>query len=60
MTWITSLTTDRERFLRRLDVQEGYGTTALYDAIAASPGLIDGEEPGRWTTDLSLLRVAVE
>jgi Ca-activated chloride channel family protein len=41
VTWVTEFTDDRERFLTRLSVQEGRGPTALYDALAASPGLVD-------------------
>jgi len=41
VAWITDFTEDRERFLRRLEVQEAYGTTALFDAIAATPRLVD-------------------
>ncbi|HET6373667.1 MAG TPA: VWA domain-containing protein [Candidatus Polarisedimenticolia bacterium] len=47
VTWITEFTTDAALFKRRLDVQEGYGQTALYDALAASPGLIDASEQSR-------------
>ncbi|MFQ5701831.1 MAG: VWA domain-containing protein [Acidobacteriota bacterium] len=44
VTWITSFTTDSREFLERLNVQEAYGQTALYDALAASPRLVD-EDP---------------
>jgi Ca-activated chloride channel family protein len=47
VTWITDFTTDRERFLLRLEVQEAYGQTALFDAIAASPRLVDESIKGR-------------
>jgi VWFA-related protein len=47
VAWITEFTGDRERFLRRLWVQEGYGQTGLNDAIAAAPGLVDAEIKGR-------------
>jgi Ca-activated chloride channel family protein len=47
VAWITETTSDRERFLLRLQVQEGYGPTALYDAIAAAPGLVDSGAEGR-------------
>jgi Ca-activated chloride channel family protein len=40
VVWITDLTTDRERFLQRLAVQDASGRTALYDAVAASPALV--------------------
>jgi Ca-activated chloride channel family protein len=45
--WITDFTADRERFLARLDVQEGFGQTALYDAVAAAPRLVDDRTRGR-------------
>jgi Ca-activated chloride channel family protein len=41
VTWVTEFTADPEQFLRRLEVQEGQGPTALYDALAASPHLVD-------------------
>ncbi|HXV76053.1 MAG TPA: VWA domain-containing protein, partial [Candidatus Polarisedimenticolaceae bacterium] len=44
--WVTELTRDRRRFLERLAVQHGYGQTALLDALAAAPGLLDAEEAG--------------
>ncbi|TDI49275.1 MAG: VWA domain-containing protein [Acidobacteria bacterium] len=47
VTWITELTADRERFLLRLGVQKAYGQTALYDALAATPKLVDREIKGR-------------
>jgi len=47
VAWVTEFTHDRERFLRRLDVQEGYGQTALNDAVAATPGLVDDTIQGR-------------
>lgn len=47
VAWITEFTNDRRRFLRRLSVQEGYGQTALNDAIAAAPGLVDASIKGR-------------
>jgi VWFA-related protein len=45
--WITRFTSDRERFLQRLEVQEAYGSTALFDAVAATPTLVDREIDGR-------------
>jgi VWFA-related protein len=45
--WITEFTADRRRFLSRLAVQEGYGKTALNDAVAAAPGLVDDQVRGR-------------
>ena len=47
VAWVTEFTDDRERFLRRLLVQVGYGQTALNDAIAAAPGLVDAQAQGR-------------
>ena len=47
VTWITDFTADRERFLSRLEVQEAYGQTALFDAVAATPRLVDGQIEGR-------------
>ena len=41
VTWITEFTSDSTTFKKRLDVQEAYGQTALYDALAASPRLVD-------------------
>ena len=47
VAWVTDFTTDREMFLRRLEVQRGYGQTALYDALAAAPHLVETQEKGR-------------
>jgi len=47
VAWVTDFTNDRQRFLARLDVQEGYGQTALYDAVAAAPALVDDKTKGR-------------
>jgi Ca-activated chloride channel family protein len=47
VAWVTDFTDERKRFLKRLDVQEGYGQTALYDAVAAAPALVDGKTKGR-------------
>jgi Ca-activated chloride channel family protein len=47
VAWITELTADRERFLARLDVQRAYGQTALFDAVAATPRLVDEEFDGK-------------
>jgi len=41
VTWITEFTSDVAVFNKRLDIQVGYGQTALYDALAASPRLVD-------------------
>jgi Ca-activated chloride channel family protein len=46
VAWITDFTSDRDLFVRRLDVQEGYGQTALYDALAAAPRLVDDQGLG--------------
>lgn len=47
VAWVTEFTSDRARFLERLEVQEGYGQTALNDAVAATPGLVDEKTQGR-------------
>lgn len=47
VAWITEFTSQRERFLRRLEVQEAYGQTALFDALAAAPRLVADEVKGR-------------
>ena len=47
VAWVTDFTEDRARFLRRLEVQEGYGQTALHDAVAAAPDLVDDSVLGR-------------
>jgi Ca-activated chloride channel family protein len=47
VVWVTELTGDRRRFLQRLEVQEGFGQTALNDAVAAAPGLVDDRVGGR-------------
>ncbi len=47
VTWITDFTSDKEKFLRRLNVQRAWGPTALYDAVAATPRLVDGDVVGR-------------
>jgi Ca-activated chloride channel homolog len=45
--WITEFTSDSDNFLARLSVQEAGGRTALYDALAASPALVDESIEGR-------------
>ena len=40
VTWITPWTDDRQMFLRRLEVQEPGGKTALYDAMSRTPALV--------------------
>jgi Ca-activated chloride channel family protein len=47
VSWVTEFTSDRQRFLERLMVQEGYGQTALNDAVAAIPKLVDERTKGR-------------
>jgi Ca-activated chloride channel family protein len=47
VAWITPFTNDRKRFLERLAVQEGFGQTALHDAVAAAPSLVDQDATGR-------------
>ncbi len=47
VAWVTDFTADRDTFLERLNVQEGYGQTALRDAVAATPRLVDERTPGR-------------
>lgn len=47
VAWITPFTTNRARFLERLAVQDGYGQTALNDAVAAAPSLIEQDRKGR-------------
>ena len=46
VAWVTDFTSDRHTFVRRLDVQQGYGQTALYDALAAAPRLVDEQVNG--------------
>ena len=47
VSWVTEFTSDRQRFIERLMVQEGYGQTALNDAVAAIPKLVDESTNGR-------------
>ncbi len=47
VSWVTPFTSDHQRFLDRLMVQEGYGQTALNDAMAAVPKLVDDSTNGR-------------
>jgi Ca-activated chloride channel homolog len=47
VSWVTEFTSDRTRFLERLSVQEAYGQTALNDAVAATPKLVDENAVGR-------------
>ena len=44
---VTEFTADRQRFLERLRVQEGYGQTALHDAVAAAPALVEETGTGK-------------
>jgi VWFA-related protein len=45
--WITPFATDRASFLDRLSVQEGYGQSAIHDAVAAAPDLVRAAADGR-------------
>jgi len=47
VSWVTEFTSDHQRFVERLMVQEGYGQTALNDAVAAIPKLVDESTNGR-------------
>jgi len=47
VAWITPFTTDRARFFERLAVQDGYGQTALNDAVGAAPSLVEQDVSGR-------------
>jgi Ca-activated chloride channel family protein len=47
VAWITPFTSDRARFFERLSVQDGYGQTALNDAVAAAPTLVEQDVSGR-------------
>ena len=47
VSWVTEFTSDHQRFIERLMVQEGYGQTALNDAVAAIPKLVDERTSGR-------------
>jgi Ca-activated chloride channel family protein len=47
VSWVTEFTSDRRRFVERLMVQEGYGQTALNDAVASIPKLVDERATGR-------------
>ena len=47
VAWVTEFTSDRDRFLSRLAVQAGYGQTALHDAVAAAPGLVEASGDGK-------------
>ena len=47
VSWITEFTGDRTHFLQRLMVQTGFGQTALNDAVAATPQLVDDSIQGR-------------
>lgn len=47
VAWVTEFTSDRENFLARLDVQRGYGKSAIFDAVAATPKLVDEKIKGR-------------
>jgi Ca-activated chloride channel family protein len=47
VSWVTEFTSDRQRFVERLMVQEAYGQTALNDAVAAIPKLVEERTAGR-------------
>jgi len=47
VSWVTEFTSDHQRFIERLMVQDGYGQTALNDAVAAIPKLVDESTSGR-------------
>ncbi len=47
VVWITEFTRDRERFFERLWVQTALGKTALNDAVAAAPYLVNNGARGR-------------
>ena len=47
VAWVTEFTSDREKFLARLDVQRGYGKSAIFDAVAATPRLVDEKIKGK-------------
>lgn len=40
VSWITPFTDDRRNFLRRLDVQDPGGKTALFDALGRTPAMV--------------------
>lgn len=47
VSWVTEFTTDRDRFNERLQVQVGYGQTAIHDALSAAPGFVQAAAVGR-------------
>ena len=47
VAWVTEFTSDRKTFLARLDVQRGYGKSAIFDAVAATPKLVDEKIKGK-------------
>lgn len=47
VAWVTEFTTDRNRFEARLQVQVGYGQTAIHDALSAAPGFVQAAAVGR-------------
>jgi Ca-activated chloride channel family protein len=47
VAWVTEFTSDAELFELRLDVQKAYGQTAIIDALAATPRLVDEQIKGR-------------
>lgn len=47
VTWITEFTSDKGWFKKRLGVQRAYGQSAIYDALAACPKLVDDTPEAR-------------
>ena len=47
VAWVTEFTSDRKLFLDRLGVQRGFGKSAIYDAVAATPKLVDEKIKGK-------------
>jgi VWFA-related protein len=45
--WVAGFELDRAAFFERLEAQQPAGKTALYDALAASPHLVDEQTKGR-------------
>jgi VWFA-related protein len=47
VSWIAGFDEDRATFLERLESRQPAGRTALYDALAATPRLVEEQTPGR-------------
>lgn len=47
VAWVTDFTSDRKLFLDRLEVQRGFGQSAIFDAAAAAPKLVDDRIKGK-------------